>query len=259
MPIAARLTERIDALRRRCASFRRWRSVWRRRPIGRSRSPIRMQGRWPRTVRGRDWSATTCRRQSTPDSHIVVAHEVTNLGHDRTQLASMRRAGERRGRRRGSDGARRPRLLLRRRGSRLRGLGVTPICPKPLTSGARAEGRFGKPDFIYQPDSDTYSARQARRCRSVRPASSMAWCFTATGRATAGDASSSRTAQPEASGASRAGSTSTSSRPCRTGSTACPKPCGSGAERSSTSSARSRTGWAAHTSRREGSETSRPR
>lgn len=35
-------------------------------------------------------------------------------------------------------------------------LGITPICPKPLTSGARAEGRFGKPDFIYQPDSDTY-------------------------------------------------------------------------------------------------------
>ncbi len=25
------------------------------------------------------------------DSHIVVAHEVTNLGHDRTQLANMGR------------------------------------------------------------------------------------------------------------------------------------------------------------------------
>ncbi len=34
--------------------------------------------------------------------------------------------------------------------------GVTPICPKPLTSGAKAEGRFGKPDFLYDEPSDTY-------------------------------------------------------------------------------------------------------
>ena len=34
--------------------------------------------------------------------------------------------------------------------------GVTPIVPKPLTSGAKADGRFGKQDFIYQPETDTY-------------------------------------------------------------------------------------------------------
>src|SRR5215467_6609832 len=28
--------------------------------------------------------------------------------------------------------------------------------PKPLTSGAKADGRFGKQDFIYQPETDTY-------------------------------------------------------------------------------------------------------
>ena len=28
-------------------------------------------------------------------------------------------------------------------------LGVTPYVPKPLTSGAKAEGRFGKQDFVY--------------------------------------------------------------------------------------------------------------
>jgi len=33
---------------------------------------------------------------------------------------------------------------------------VTPIVPKPLTSGAKADGRFGKQDFIYQPETDTY-------------------------------------------------------------------------------------------------------
>jgi uncharacterized protein YecE (DUF72 family) len=33
--------------------------------------------------------------------------------------------------------------------------GVVPICPKPLTSGAKAGGRFGRQDFVYRPESDT--------------------------------------------------------------------------------------------------------
>ena len=35
-------------------------------------------------------------------------------------------------------------------------LGVTPYVPKPLTSGAKAEGRFGKQDFVYLADEDVY-------------------------------------------------------------------------------------------------------
>jgi len=38
-------------------------------------------------------------------------------------------------------------------------IGVTPYVPKPLTSGAKAEGRFGKQDFIYVPENDTYRCR----------------------------------------------------------------------------------------------------
>ncbi len=34
--------------------------------------------------------------------------------------------------------------------------GVIPLVPKPLTSPAKAEGRFGKQDFVYEPDNDTY-------------------------------------------------------------------------------------------------------
>lgn len=89
-------------------------------------------------------------------SHIVVAHEVTNLGHDRTQLANMSRQAK------DATGAEELTALADRgyfSGAEVLAceeLGVTPICPKPITSGARAEGRFGKPDFIYQPDSDTY-------------------------------------------------------------------------------------------------------
>ncbi|HKN30593.1 MAG TPA: transposase [Roseiarcus sp.] len=34
--------------------------------------------------------------------------------------------------------------------------GVTPIVPKPLTSGAKADGRFGRQDFVCDPGEDAY-------------------------------------------------------------------------------------------------------
>lgn len=90
------------------------------------------------------------------DSHIVVAHEVTNLGHDRTQLANMGRQAK--------DATRAEHLTVLADRGYFSGAevlaceeaGVIPICPKPLTSGAKAEGRFGKPDFLYDEPSDIY-------------------------------------------------------------------------------------------------------
>ena len=34
--------------------------------------------------------------------------------------------------------------------------GATPYVPRPLTSGAKADGRFGKQDFVYIRDQDAY-------------------------------------------------------------------------------------------------------
>ena len=89
-------------------------------------------------------------------SHIVVAHEVINLGHDRTQLANMGRQAAQ-----ATDTVKLTVLADRGYFSGAEVLaceqaGIIPICPKPLTSGAKAEGRFGKPDFRYQAESDTY-------------------------------------------------------------------------------------------------------
>ena len=90
------------------------------------------------------------------DTHIVVAHEVINLGHDRTSLASM---GEQA---REATGVRTLTVLADRgyfSGPEVLACtkaGIVAICPKPLTSGAKAEGRFGKQDFVYQPDTDSY-------------------------------------------------------------------------------------------------------
>ena len=90
------------------------------------------------------------------DTHIVVAHEVINLSHDRTSLASM---GEQAREATGTETL----TVLADRGYfsgpevlACQEAGIVAICPKPLTSGAKAEGRFGKQDFVYQPETDTY-------------------------------------------------------------------------------------------------------
>jgi transposase len=90
------------------------------------------------------------------DSHIVVAHEVINLGHDRTSLANMGHQA------REATGAETLTVLADRgyfSGPEVLACeesGITPICPKPLTSGAKADGRWGKQDFVYQPETDAY-------------------------------------------------------------------------------------------------------
>jgi len=88
--------------------------------------------------------------------HLIVAHEVTNVGHDRDQLANM---GAQARAEMGVDSL----DVLADRGYfsgeevlACEPLGVTPYVPKPLTSGAKAHGRFGKQDFVYRPQDDTY-------------------------------------------------------------------------------------------------------
>src|SRR5271163_1818856 len=88
--------------------------------------------------------------------HLIVAHEVTNVGHDRDKLTRMA------GQAKAAMGADALEVLADRgyfSGEEILAcapLGVTPILPKPLTSAAKAEGRFGKQDFVYNPEDDTY-------------------------------------------------------------------------------------------------------
>src|SRR5712691_7886124 len=81
--------------------------------------------------------------------HLIVAHEVTNIGHDKHQLANMARQAKEVT---GADGL----TVLADRGYfsgeevvACEAAGATPIVPKPLTSGAQADGRFGKQDFDF--------------------------------------------------------------------------------------------------------------
>jgi len=90
------------------------------------------------------------------EHHLIVAHEVTNVGSDRRQLARMAKQAQEimpgqelqaiadRGYFNGDE------VLACDQA------GITAYVSKPMTSEAKAEGRFDKSDFVYQPDTDTY-------------------------------------------------------------------------------------------------------
>ena len=88
--------------------------------------------------------------------HLIVTHEVTNVGNDRRQLSTM---------------AKRARtamdvedlMVVADRGYftgeellACHEAGITTYVPKPQTSGARAAGRFGREDFHYDAEADEY-------------------------------------------------------------------------------------------------------
>lgn len=103
--------------------------------------------------------------------HLIVAHEVTNVGHDRTQLASMAKQA------RSATGHNELTVLADRgyySGEEILECdqsGITALVPKPLTSGSKAEGRFDKRDFVYLPEADEYRCpageRAIRRFTSI--------------------------------------------------------------------------------------------
>lgn len=95
--------------------------------------------------------------------HLIVVHEVTNLGHDRTQLSPMaRQANE-------AIGEGGLTVLADRgyfSGEQIRECeqsGITPLVPKPLTSNNKAAGLFDKRDFIYIANSDEYRCPPGQR------------------------------------------------------------------------------------------------
>ena len=88
--------------------------------------------------------------------HLIIAHEVTNVGNDRAQLSKMAQQA------RDASGQDALTVIADRgyfKGEEILACeqaGATPLVPKPLTSGAKAEGRFGKQDFVYIPEDDVY-------------------------------------------------------------------------------------------------------
>jgi hypothetical protein len=90
------------------------------------------------------------------EHHLIVTHEVTNTGSDRSQLANIAsQAKEVLGADHLDAVADRgyfnsPEILACEQAD------ITVTLPKPMTSGAKADGRFGKQDFVYLPTEDMY-------------------------------------------------------------------------------------------------------
>jgi transposase len=99
------------------------------------------------------------------EHHLIVTHEVTNVGSDRAQLARVAKetkatlqtdtleAVADRGYFSGEE------ILACEQA------GITVTLPKPMTSGAKSDGRFGKQDFVYLPGEDVYRCPAGERLK----------------------------------------------------------------------------------------------
>jgi transposase len=96
--------------------------------------------------------------QSAVDTtnHLIVAHEVTNVGTDRSQLATMAQAARAALRSDNLDVVADRGYFKGEEILACEQAGVAVTLPKPQTSGAKSAGRFGKPDFVYLAKDDVY-------------------------------------------------------------------------------------------------------
>jgi len=95
--------------------------------------------------------------------HLIVAHEVTNQGSDRRQLANMAKQAK-------SVLAAEALTAVADRGyyrsediQECENANITSYLPKPNTSGNRAKGQFGREDFRYIAEDDEYECPAGQR------------------------------------------------------------------------------------------------
>ena len=96
-------------------------------------------------------------------NHLIVAHEVTNVGNDRAQLTNMATQAK------AVLGVKALTAVADRgyySGEEIKSCGEANIevyLPKSETSGNQAKGLFGKRDFIYHPEDDEYECPAGER------------------------------------------------------------------------------------------------
>jgi transposase len=116
-------------------------------------------------TRGKGTGAVSYNVQTAVDAkhHLIVAHEVTNVGHDRNQLASMAKQARHAT---GEDKL----IAVADRGYfaseeilECEQAGIMVLVPKPQTSNNQAQGLFDKRDFRYVPAKDEYRCPAGER------------------------------------------------------------------------------------------------
>jgi transposase len=88
--------------------------------------------------------------------HLIITHEVTNVGSDRAQLSHMAKQAKATLQVERLDAVADRGYFGGEEILACENAGVTVTLPKPMTSNSKAEGRFGKQDFRYVADKDVY-------------------------------------------------------------------------------------------------------
>lgn len=97
------------------------------------------------------------------EHHLIVTHEVTNSGSDRAQLARMGKQAKAVLRRETLEAVADRGYFDSEEILACDAAGITVTLPKPMTSGAKADGRFGKQDFVYIAADDVYRCPAGER------------------------------------------------------------------------------------------------
>ena len=148
--------------------------------------------------------------------HMIVAHEVTNVGHDRDQLSSMAHQAR--------DAIDEDTLTVFADRGYFKGeeildceqAGIKTLVPKPQTSSNKAAGLFDKADFRYIPSKDEYRCPAGQTSDlALHHGRARINDSTSIGRQLAHDVRSNPSARPAIIGALHDGSMRTYSRRCR--------------------------------------------
>ena len=182
------------------------------------------------------------------EHHLIITHEVTNEGSDRSQLSPVAKEAKAILEVENLDAVADRGYFNSEEILACEEAGITVTLPKPMTSNAKAEGRFGKQDFRYVAEEDVYVCPAGQK---------LAYSFTTedkglvlhryrTGACQSCAIKHSCTTAKER--LISRWSMSTFSKPCNAGSTNIRRRCASGARPWNTRSAPSRLGWAQPTS-----------
>jgi transposase len=90
------------------------------------------------------------------ENHLIVTHEVTNVGSDRSQLATVAKDAKAVLQTEKLEAVADRGYFSSEEILACEEAGITVTLPKPMTSNSKAEGRFGKQDFRYVAEEDVY-------------------------------------------------------------------------------------------------------
>jgi transposase len=97
------------------------------------------------------------------EHHLIITHEVTNEGTDRSQLSPVAKEAKAILEVENLDAVADRGYFSSEEILKCDNAGITVTLPKPMTSNSKAEGRFGKQDFRYVADEDVYICPAGQR------------------------------------------------------------------------------------------------